>query len=315
MKKLEVFAPAIICVIWAFICFGGCINHNTPPVTQEAKREVRDTVAGFCTTIDPPKSTKRAGVINGKQWPNGSIIRVQFIGGNADQISRMKAAYAEWAKWVNLKFEYPTTGPYQHRWTFSPGSAYSYIGTDCNYISQSSNTGNIGFNNPGNSTQLHEIAHALSYVHEQSQPNANICWNKSVVYADLLRTNGWSAATVDANVFAKFTTPQVTATSYDPTSIMQYSVPGAWVCSGTGISGGIVLSDLDKSLGQLIYPGITTTDPPITGTFTLTLQQRQSLLTRVQGFQNAAQISLAAATAAKVAADSSVAFTKRTLGL
>lgn len=308
MKKLGVFAPAFVAVIWAFICFGGCINHNPAPVTSN----------WYCATIDPPKSTERGAFLNGKSWPVGSVLRIGFMGGTAQYQQRVKDAYAEIAKEANLKFTYPASGPFEIRWSFNPNQgAYSYLGRDCLSIPQSVATGNIGFRNANNlGVEIHEANHSLAAIHEQSQSNANICWNKSVVYADLARTNGWSTSMVDQNVFFKYTASQNTATAYDQTSVMQYNVPGTWVCSGVGIPGGNVLSELDKAILRLVYPGtVTPTDPPITGTFTLTLQQRKALLTRAQGVQNAAQISLAAAAAAKVAADSSVAFTKRTLGL
>ena len=319
MKKLEIFSPAFVALLWAVFCFApGCADTTPPkPVVQDSTVQViQDSVKWFCGTVEPEKSTKRGAALNGYAWPVGKILRVGFIQGVAYQ-QRMKDAYTEVLKYANLKVEYPLSGSTDFRWSFVPQlGAYSYIGTMCSSRSQSQETGNIGFRNANNlGVEIHEILHSWGLLHEQASPNANICWNKEVVYEALARTNGWTRAMVDQNVFAKYSSTQATATAYDPISVMQYSVPGAWVCSGIGIPGGNVLSELDKAILRLIYPGVTVTDPPITGAFTLTLQQRKDLLTRVQGFQYAAQISLASAIAATVAADSSVNYTKRVLGL
>lgn len=293
-----------------------CVGTDPKSVPAETKKEDRDSSNWYCATIDPPKSNERGAFLNGKSWPVGSVLKVGFMGGTAAYQQRVKDAYAEIARYGNLKFAYPSSGPYDLRWSFNPNQgAYSYVGTDCRSIPQNVATGNIGFRNANNlGVEIHECDHSVGAIHEQSQSNANICWNKSVVYADLARTNGWSTSVVDQNVFFKYTASQNTATAYDQTSVMQYSVPGTWVCSGVGIPGGVVLSQLDKDILALVYPGtVTPTDPPITGT--LTTEQKRAILTRVQGVQNAAQITLAAATAAKVAADSSVNYTKRVLGL
>jgi hypothetical protein len=133
---------------------------------------------------------------------------------------------------------------------------------------------NIGWS--GLDVCLHEQGHALGMAHEQASPKSAICWNKPAVYAALGGPpNYWSKSTVDFNVFQTLTDTEAQSTAWDANSIMQYSIPAAWLCPpSTGILGGKALSDLDKSFMTTIYPGAT--PPPETG-YTVTKAQRNNL--------------------------------------
>jgi hypothetical protein len=121
---------------------------------------------------------------------------------------------------------------------------------------------------------------------------------------------------VDANVFFKYNPVDVTATEFDPTSIMEYQIPWSWTCSGTGIPGGKVLSEKDKFLIGQIYPGVIVNPPPPPPSgVTLTQAQVAELYAKAQAASTADYTSVKAALAAKSASDSVMLAMKKMFGL
>jgi hypothetical protein len=244
----------------------------------DAKQQTRTVPdSEFCKTISIPEKTSRAVGVRGKFWTVGQTLKIGFIGGTAAQRKYATDGWTEWAKYVNLKFTYPAKGPYDIRIAFNSGDgAWSYIGLDCKTVSASQPTMNIGWS--GLDVCLHEEGHALGMAHEQASPKSAICWNKPAVYAALGGPpNYWNKPTVDFNVFQTLTDAEAQATAWDANSIMQYSIPASWLCApSTGIPGGKVLSDLDKSFMTTIYPGLA--PPPVAGLVSLPGWQRDSLV-------------------------------------
>jgi hypothetical protein len=121
---------------------------------------------------------------------------------------------------------------------------------------------------------LHEFCHALGMIHEHQNPKGNtIVWNKPVVYAELARTNNWSTAQTDENMFKRYGDrelcqktldkpdykgkdidlagyckgEEVNGSDYDPKSIMHYFYPSSWILEGPKeIPKNTKLSDMDK---------------------------------------------------------------------
>ncbi|HEY6505299.1 MAG TPA: M12 family metallopeptidase [Chitinophagaceae bacterium] len=103
-------------------------------------------------------------------------------------------------------------------------------------------------------TVLHEFGHALGLLHEQSYPNA-IKWNKAdSVYAYYEKTQGWNREKVDAQVFEVSDQFYTNGTSYDPKSIMQYSIESWETLDGFSVGRNDELSTGDKSLIAALYP-------------------------------------------------------------
>lgn len=103
-------------------------------------------------------------------------------------------------------------------------------------------------------TVMHEFGHAIGLLHEQSYPNA-IKWNKAdSVYAYYEKTQGWDRAKVDAQVFEVNDQFYTNGTSYDPKSIMQYSIQSWETLDGFSVPRNDELSIGDKMLIAALYP-------------------------------------------------------------
>lgn len=223
-----------------------------------------------CTTLDhdtlPPhpggrsiSSTdphSRSVTVNGKLWPVAKTLRVKLTGGTAQQLAYVRQAADSISAWANINYDFnQNQSTFDYRMTFVPGQgSWSYIGTDCQYVGQQYATCNIGW--VAFDATLHEMMHGIGFAHEQASPNATIPWNKPVVYAELAGPpNYWSASTVDGNVFYRYSATSVTASVFDPVSIMQYSVKASWTLDNQGIPGGKNLSKLDRKALVDSYPG------------------------------------------------------------
>lgn len=291
-----------------------CMDHGkNPPVTQDTVKT--DTVNWYCQSINiAPEKTDRAVGAKGKFWTTGQTIKVGWLPGvSAAQIASDKACFAEWGKWVNLVFSYPATGPFDLRIAHQAGyGAWSYIGTDAKYVTtQTQPTINLGFsgiNSRGlDYVALHEIAHALGYLHEQ-QTLGGVCWNEANVIQDLSGPpNNWSEATIRFNVLTPHNSATVISNGFDPTSIMMYAIPARWTCNGVGFAGGKDITQQDISFAQARYPGTVPPPPPPVTSVTMTAAQAAEL-------KQAALNAQTATNAAKVAVDANRAKIQAILG-
>lgn len=275
MKKALILLLAIVCLNALFA--PGC--KNTPPTAPPV---VTDTLESWhCAPIAPLPELKRAVGMRGKFHPVGSTIKIGFIGGTEAQKTLIRNGFASWKQSANLNFEYPATGPYNIRVSFSGGSAWSYIGIDCNQISQNSPTLNVGFGlgaaeqAAGRSAVVeHEIGHALGLLHEQSIAGA-ICYNEANVIADLSGSpNFWSEAQIRFNVLTPHNPANVIIGVYDSRSIMHYAIKASWTCNNVAIPGGNAITAGDRAFMSERYPGVVM--PPV-GTVTITKVQRDNI--------------------------------------
>ena len=182
-----------------------------------------------------------------KLWPNGSTLRVRFMGGTAAQHDLAKEQAGWWTQHANLNFDFNDASDAEIRIAFDPNDgAWSYVGTDASEQSPNVPTMNLGFTDGG--TPAHEFGHAIGLHHEHQNPDGGIQWNREEVIRSLSGPpNNWSVAQIEHNVLNKYSVDQIRGTEFDPDSIMLYFFPASWTLNGISTKDNPILSATDKA--------------------------------------------------------------------
>jgi len=205
-----------------------------------------------------PDGRLRAISPKGKQWINGSTLKIRFMNGSREQRDLVQRFAPEWTQHANLVFEFTDDPRADIRVTFDANDgAWSYVGTDNKSIPLHAATLNLGWQDRG--VILHEFGHMIGLAHEHQNPGGGIRWNEPAVIADLSGPpNYWDEATIRHNVLNKYAMDQVHGTDFDPESIMLYSFPAQWTMNRVATEENSELSRLDKEFvrGADMYPGL-----------------------------------------------------------
>lgn len=220
--------------------------------------ELHSPIAG--RMIDLRSGPTRAAFQIPKLWPNGSTLRVRFLGGTSTQQDMVKQFCVQWTAKANLKFEFTNSTNAQIRIAFNDDGAWSYIGKDALGIPANEPTMNFGWLDEG--VILHEFGHMIGMIHEHQNPRSNpIEWNKSVVNAALSGSpNFWDPQTIQHNMYEKYAVNQINGSDFDSQSVMLYSFPASWTTNGFHTEPNEVLSNIDKQFATLVYPGAGSTE-------------------------------------------------------
>lgn len=196
----------------------------------------------------------RAVIFFRKLWPNGSTLRVRFMGGTAAQQRLALEQGRWWCDFANLRFVPSDATNAEIRVSFDPNDgAWSYIGTDCSSIPTDQPTMNLGFQDGG--TSAHEFGHAIGLGHEHQNPQGGLQWNEPEVIRDLSGPpNSWTVDQIRSNVLTKYSVDQIRGTAFDPDSIMLYTFPSRWTTNGVGTHANEVLSVQDRAFIATSYP-------------------------------------------------------------
>lgn len=195
--------------------------------------------------------------IIGKQWINGSTLKIRFLGGSEKQKDMVRQIAPQWTEHANLEFAFTDDPTAEIRVTFDASDgAWSYVGTDNLNIPLHAATLNLGWQDEA--VILHEFGHMIGLSHEHSSPHGGLKWNEQKVISDLAGPpNFWDEATTRRNVLHKYSADQIHGTQFDPSSIMLYAFPASWTLDGVSTHENEKLSDLDKQFvaGADMYPG------------------------------------------------------------
>ena len=135
----------------------------------------------------------------------------------------------------------------------STKGSYSYIGTDCQQIPQSSETMNFAWFDVG--TVIHEFGHVLGLIHEHQTTLANpIIWNTQALYAWALEYSGWNQQQVQDQIIYRYSQSSINGSNFDPDSIMLYFFPASVTLNNTGTKQNYILSPLDVIYINQQYP-------------------------------------------------------------
>ena len=193
----------------------------------------------------------------GKQWVNGSTIRISFMGGTADQRRMVQSIAPQWTEFANLKFEFTEDPRSDIRVSFdADDGAWSYVGTDNTGIPLHAATLNLGWLDQA--VILHEFGHMIGLSHEHQNPDGGLEWNEEIVIRDLSGPpNRWDLATIRHNVLDRYSADQIWGTQFDPNSIMLYAFPDEWTRNPGGTRENHEISEMDKQFvsGARMYPG------------------------------------------------------------
>jgi hypothetical protein len=215
-------------------------------------------VARVQRTMMMSDGRQRAISLVGKQWINGSTIKIRFMNGTQDQKDMVERFSPEWTEHANLKFEFTDDPRADIRVTFDPNDgAWSYVGTDNKNIPLHAATLNLGWQDQG--VILHEFGHMIGLSHEHQNPGGGIVWNEAAVIADLSGPpNWWDEATIRHNVLSKYSADQVHGTEFDLDSVMLYAFPNSWTQNMGATHENDELSHMDREFvkSENMYPGL-----------------------------------------------------------
>ena len=249
-----------------------CVDRFLPPERLEeglaaAVKEDRenDVLRVFRSTraVDKPApvGTPKAAIAYAKKWAQNRVLKIKFLGGQAEVRKKVQQHAEKWMKYVNITFQFVATGPAEIRIAFDQTvGSWSYLGTDNLTIPTERPTMNFGWLDPDSdqptysSVVLHEFGHMLGMIHEHQSPAGGTRWNRQRVIDDCWRTQGWDAEQVQRQIFDRYPREQTQFTGLDPTSIMMYPFPKEWSLDGTGTPWNTKLSALDIDFMSRQYP-------------------------------------------------------------
>lgn len=216
--------------------------------------------------LDPRKviPPEWMALIDLKKWPVGHTLKCRFLGGSEVQQDKTIEMASEWMDYANINITFVDTKDEDIRIAFHEGQgSWSAIGVDARdpFFHKDQPTMNFGWlkdktdDREWRRVVVHEFGHALGCIHEHQSPNEHLNWNVEAVYRYFSGPpNNWPKETIDQNILEKYSPEGISATLFDPDSIMLYMFPPQLFQDHKGTNNNTDLSDMDKAFIRQMYP-------------------------------------------------------------
>jgi hypothetical protein len=250
------------------ICFERIIPDELDP-ERVGRRIMRETLATTGRRALNPEEVgrlTRMALINSKKWPKGSQLRCRFLDGSTRMKRKVESIAHQWEDHANLRFKFVTSGTAEIRISFHADSgSWSAVGRDAlnsRYFPLHQPTMNYGWlrdstdDDEYSRVVLHEFGHAIGCVHEHQSPKFTRKWNEKAVKRYFQGPpNFWTEDDIQHNVLSKYSSSGVSASEFDPQSIMLYHFDGALFADGRGpTNSNTRLSQRDITMIKGMYP-------------------------------------------------------------
>ena len=208
----------------------------------------------------------RMALVDSKKWESGDTLDCQFLDGSSKMRRKVEDIAHEWEEHANIKLNFIETGLAEIRISFyADKGSWSGVGLDIlvdEYFPIHQPTMNYGWLRDDTKEEefrrvtLHEFGHALGCIHEHQSPTFDRKWNLDLVMEIFTGPpNYWSEEAINHNVLQKYSPEGISATHFDPESIMLYAFDGALFSDNLGptnMNNG--LSEKDKEMIGKLYP-------------------------------------------------------------
>jgi hypothetical protein len=204
-------------------------------------------------------------------WPDGHL-NVCFLDGGREARDHVAEVAQRWTASTSLQLDFGPAGnrrscssgdPANVRVSFVGPGYWSYVGIEARQINAKKQTLNLQGMNKATFTAdddgiiLHEFGHAIGFEHEHQSP-VSVC-EKEFDWDYLYKAMGWSPEKVDQNMRQLQPSSKLLTTTFDPQSIMLYSLekesfkdPSTAKCYIPKPNN--VVSKLDHEAAAMVYP-------------------------------------------------------------